>query len=147
MRLNSRNWWRLVPALLWMGLIFFMSHQRGGESGALSRVILEYLASWGLDLRAWFGDNAFLVIRKMAHFTEYFILFFFIDLALSIWYNWKQRRWLALGITALYAASDEFHQLFIAGRIGNIGDVFIDSLGALAALGSKELWRWVFRKK
>lgn len=33
--------------------------------------------------------------------------------------------------TILYACSDEFHQLFIPGRAGQIRDVCIDSTGAL----------------
>ena len=33
--------------------------------------------------------------------------------------------------TSLYAASDEFHQLFVPGRAGLVSDALIDSLGAL----------------
>ena len=36
--------------------------------------------------------------------------------------------------TFLYACSDEFHQLFIAGRAGQFKDVCIDSTGALIML-------------
>ena len=36
--------------------------------------------------------------------------------------------------TFLYACTDEFHQLFIAGRAGQIRDVCIDSTGALIML-------------
>ena len=36
--------------------------------------------------------------------------------------------------TVLYACSDEFHQLFISGRAGQIRDVCIDSTGALIML-------------
>ena len=38
------------------------------------------------------------------------------------------------GIAALYAATDEFHQLFVPGRSGQISDVILDSAGALAGL-------------
>jgi VanZ family protein len=31
----------------------------------------------------------------------------------------------------LYAASDEFHQLFVPGRSGEVKDVLIDSAGAV----------------
>ena len=34
----------------------------------------------------------------------------------------------------LYACSDEFHQLFVAGRAGRINDVLIDSAGAVLGL-------------
>ena len=33
-------------------------------------------------------------------------------------------------VCALYAASDELHQLFISGRSGEIRDVVIDSIAA-----------------
>ena len=38
------------------------------------------------------------------------------------------------GIAALYAAADEFHQLFVPGRSGQVSDVMLDSAGALAGL-------------
>lgn len=41
---------------------------------------------------------------------------------------------LALGICILYAISDEFHQLFVPGRGGQIRDVLIDSTGAIVGV-------------
>lgn len=137
---------RWVPALGWMVLIFSMSHQPGGESGAFSKLVLEFLASWGLDLRVWFGDNAFWVIRKMAHFTEYFILFNLIALGLGRTVAWPRMGFIALGITTLYAATDEFHQLFIPKRVGDLLDVGVDSLGAATGLFLHFLFRLAFRR-
>lgn len=72
------------------------------------------------------------VVRKLAHFTEFAIL------ALAVeFHNWIQKRkgarliLLSIGITVLYAASDEFHQLFVPGRSGEVKDVLIDSAGAV----------------
>jgi VanZ family protein len=136
----GRNWGsilRWIPAILWMALIFFMSSQPGGQSGNLSRLILEYLASIGIDMQAWFGDNAFWVIRKLAHFGEYFILFW---LVLFGWGDFRRNKWKILLLCILYAASDEFHQLFVPGRVGDWGDVAIDSTGAFTALGIRALF-------
>ena len=36
--------------------------------------------------------------------------------------------------TSFYAATDEFHQLFVAGRSGQIKDVLIDTIGACIGL-------------
>ena len=36
----------------------------------------------------------------------------------------------AFFITVIYAATDEFHQRFVAGRTGKVADVFIDAGGA-----------------
>ena len=35
---------------------------------------------------------------------------------------------------ALYACSDEFHQTFVPGRAGRVGDVLVDSAGVLLGL-------------
>lgn len=37
----------------------------------------------------------------------------------------------AYAATTVYAATDEIHQLFVAGRAGRFSDVVIDSAGAL----------------
>jgi VanZ family protein len=37
-------------------------------------------------------------------------------------------------IAVLYAASDEFHQTFVAGRHGSPVDVLVDSAGVLIAI-------------
>jgi VanZ family protein len=125
-----------------MALIFFMSHQPGGESGAFSRMVLEFLASCGFDLRSWFGDHAFWVVRKAAHFSEYFILYFLVAWALAHrTIVWPKTGYMALSIAILYAASDEVHQLFIPKRVGDIVDVGIDSLGALFAISLHALAR------
>jgi len=49
--------------------------------------------------------------------------------------NDKKYYWLAWLMALGYAATDEFHQSFVAGRSSSIFDVIIfDNLGALAAL-------------
>lgn len=69
-------------------------------------------------------------VRKMAHATEYAILGCLLtNLCLSLSmkkaYMWS---WL---MGSAYAATDEFHQLFVPGRSGQITDVMIDSVGCL----------------
>ncbi|MDY6314114.1 MAG: VanZ family protein, partial [Clostridia bacterium] len=41
---------------------------------------------------------------------------------------------ISLLCSALYAASDEFHQLFVPGRSGEFRDVCLDSAGALTGI-------------
>lgn len=143
MKQKVARWLRWAPALGWMVLIFLFSNQPGGESGNFSKIVLEWLASFGLDFRVWFGENAFFVIRKLAHFTEYFILF---SLFLLAWGNIQRNGLRILLVTVVYAASDEFHQLFIPGRVGDWVDVGIDSLGALAAWLFWSSISWLLRK-
>jgi VanZ family protein len=47
---------------------------------------------------------------------------------------------LSLILTIAYAASDEFHQSFTAGRNASPVDVSIDSAGALIALVALVVW-------
>ena len=54
-------------------------------------------------------------------------------------WNWREVR-LVLLIVALYAASDEFHQLFVASREAAVHDVVIDTAGGTAGL----LALWLF---
>lgn len=115
-------------------MIFLFSNQPGGGSGALSRLVMSYLARVGIDFQAWFGENAVWVLRKCAHFTEYMILFFLLFVALETHLVARKARWWALLGVFLYASSDEFHQLFIPGRVGDVVDVMIDTSGGCMGL-------------
>lgn len=123
-----------------MGLIFFLSQQPGDQSGNSSRWVLDLIASVGIDLKGWFGDNAMWVVRKGAHFFEYFMLFWFAFLGLGRWkQGWERRLW-AVGIAFVYALTDEFHQLFIPGRVADLPDVLVDTSGA--GFGALLNWGW-----
>ncbi|MDD3006168.1 MAG: VanZ family protein [Candidatus Pacebacteria bacterium] len=81
------------------------------------------------SLRSDFADNWDLILRKIAHITEYAVLTFLFYRAAA--QNIGRRR--AIAYAALFALtfalSDEYHQTFISGRSGNAVDVTIDSLG------------------
>jgi len=47
-------------------------------------------------------------------------------------------------LTVLYACTDEFHQLFVAGRHASLVDIGIDALGAVIALS---VWGWFSRRR
>jgi VanZ family protein len=68
-----------------------------------------------------------LVLRKLAHMTEFAILAVLLVRATGS-YAW------AFGLTVAYAASDEVHQLFVRGRHGSPIDVGIDAVGAAIGL-------------
>ncbi len=88
-------------------------------------------------------DNPFwdIILKKAGHFTVYGILAWLIlralcekELALRLLTN----SWI---LTALYAASDEFHQHFVPGRHATVRDWIIDITGAAFTL-----W-WVKRAR
>ena len=50
-------------------------------------------------------------------------------------------------IAALYAASDEIHQLFVPGRSGQLSDVILDSAGALAGVAAFTVLCWPINRR
>jgi VanZ family protein len=80
-----------------------------------------------------------LFVKKGGHVLGYGFL------ALAYWFSLRfdKRCWgLALLLALIYAASDEFHQSFVAGRHPSWVDALvIDGSGAAVALGLAYLWR------
>jgi VanZ family protein len=94
-----------APVIAWAGVIFALSS----------------IPSLGTGLGTW--D---LVLRKLAHVTEYAILAFLLRRAFAVP--------AAFGVALAYAISDEFHQTFVRGREGRPRDVAIDALGIVLGL-------------
>ena len=112
-----------LPVFAWCSFIFFLS--------GIPDLKIEQLGI--LDL----------LLRKAAHVTEYFVLSLLLaralhgtrpadmpDAGIIFW---------GLFLSIVYAASDEYHQFFVPGRIASLRDMLIDSCGALA--GSFVYWR------
>lgn len=88
------------------------------------------------------------LFRKSCHLGEYAILACLVWRAISKarWrdprpWNWAEAG-LALSVVFAYAASDEFHQVFVPNRTALVSDVFIDTSGGAAAL----ILLWLGRK-
>jgi len=75
------------------------------------------------------------VIRKCAHFTEYFILSVLVLRGIRAGRPGSRFAWAlaAIAIVACYASLDELHQHFVPGRTAAVGDVLIDTSGGIAA--------------
>jgi VanZ family protein len=127
---------------MWMGIIFSASSDR--MSFRHSSRIIAPLVRW---LFPHLSDETIhgvvFGVRKLAHFSEYALL------ALLLWRALPQsaqprppfwrRAGLALLMVALYAASDEFHQMFVPSREASVVDVLLDTTGGACAL----LFLWV----
>lgn len=89
------------------------------------------------------------LFRKTAHLTEYALLALFLWRALRQPQRSDRRPWrwdeagLSLTIVFAYAASDEFHQIFVPTRTPLVSDVLIDTTGGAIGL----LLLWSFGKK
>jgi hypothetical protein len=107
---RARTW---APPLVLMGVIFFLSAQPHLNSGL------------GL------ADT---VLRKLVHAGEYGLLTFLWVRALRTTSLRELALPLAFTLAIAYAAGDEYHQTFVAGRHGSPVDVGIDAVGAALAL-------------
>ncbi|HXE42798.1 MAG TPA: VanZ family protein [Candidatus Baltobacteraceae bacterium] len=139
MRVFLKYW---LPVLLWMTLIFSFSSDTHSQQHS-SRFVEPFL-HWLFPQMPQDGiERIHHGIRKCGHLTEYAIL------ALWIWRALHQSKnnlpdwsWPKVGgtllIVFLYAATDEFHQRFVATRTPMISDVLIDTIGG--AVGLLALW-------
>lgn len=105
---------RMVPMVITMGTIFFLSHQTGDQ--------LSLPAIPGID--------------KLGHMVIYGILAGTILFAFSE--NQKCTRPRSVMVftvlfCTLYGITDEFHQSFIPGRFVSVYDVIADATGAIVA--------------
>lgn len=132
-----------VPVLIWMALIFTASQDN--ESYQHSSRIIAPLLHWLFpSMPNARVDLLVFIARKCAHLTEYAILGLLVWRAVRKPSKSKRRPWswneagFAVLFVALYAASDEIHQLFIPTRYATVHDVIIDTTGAM--LGLFLLW-------
>jgi VanZ family protein len=100
---------RFLPPVLLMGVIFALSAQPDLNSG---------LGGWDT------------VLRKLAHMAAFGLLWL-------LWLRALGRPVVAAGVTLAYAASDEWHQSFVEGRVGSPLDWAIDAAGVAIAVA---LW-------
>jgi VanZ family protein len=116
--MRTSFWLRWPPALLWATAIFYLSSQ----SRPLGR--------------RWPS-----LPSALAHVFEFAMLAVLLHRALG---TEPQRRQRAVApafiLTALYAASDEVHQLFVPERTASLAEYGLDLLGTSLGLGVSQLW-------
>lgn len=131
-----------LPAVLLMIMIYIFSSKPAEISGQSSMIVTNLLYSTfeAVTGQVKLGadrENVLMkldhIIRKGAHMTEYALLS--LAIAWPLWISKPRLRGtklaiVAIGITVIYAATDEYHQTLVAGRSGELRDVFIDSIGA-----------------
>ncbi|SCK04643.1 Predicted integral membrane protein [uncultured Clostridium sp.] len=128
-----------ISLLFWIGLIFYMSNQPGDVSSKQSGLVLKLFQIMGIDLNKELGELATFIVRKAAHFTEYFILYLLAINVMKYYFDIKRAILYAFIFSIFYACTDEIHQYFIPGRAMAFKDVLIDSSGALLAMIIKNI--------
>jgi len=133
-----------ILLILWMALIFFLSHETATESsdtsGGFSYVIASIIYPDFKDFteaeKLEFIEKMTFPIRKSAHFTIFAIMgvLSLFNVRLYTWIPKEFRNVTAFIFSAFYAATDEFHQSFIDGRSCELRDWLIDCSGVLVGL-------------
>lgn len=142
----------IILAIIWMGVIFMFSAQISDESKSSSNKVTSAVVNTVISIkkeniseekRQKIIEDKTFIVRKSAHFTEYFIL----GLILILYLQTKEKlttKYIILAIIfcVLYATSDEIHQLFVDGRSCKIIDILIDTCGSsLAILGFTSIYK------
>ena len=136
--MNKKNIIRVllyILVIIWMTVIFYFSNMNKDNSDNTSKSLLYKIVSitnknTNESEKIRIVDNYNIIIRKIAHISEYFILSLLIYLSL-IYSDITNKKAIiySIIISILYSITDEIHQLFIPGRGGQIKDIFIDSTG------------------
>lgn len=126
----SNKIYRVLSITVWLSvlaLIFYMSHQNGAQSSKSSgslTLILEII--FRANLKEGF-------IRTAAHFSEFTVLgLTTVNCALALKGYLIPFR--AVIFCALYAITDEIHQIFIPGRACQFSDFTVDMAGVVTGV-------------
>lgn len=155
-RLSKRQIVFLVLSVLFASMIFCFSARNGVESTEDSytvgmefgRIIHPDFKNWPEEAQLAFAAKVDHPIRKLAHATEYAV---FAMLLCGVWLDARRKRKLsalfAWGTATVYAATDEFHQLFVPGRSGQVKDALLDSCGAAVGVLLLMFVLWLVSRK
>lgn len=142
---HSRTLFYLGPLIIWMGMIFLMSTGVGSSetsviliSQTLRFLAPELLATLTPYQMEWINYG----VRKLGHLTEYAVLALLAVRAFQYGQAEAKPRtfWLAFGLCALYAVTDEIHQAFVPVRSSSSTDILLDVAGAALCLIGAYLW-------
>ena len=126
-----------LPFLLWLGVMFLGSTDlmSGEHTSRFVVPILLWLKPGMAPKTIWI---ILVVMRKCAHVTEYAILALLLWRAVRSGSALHMKMSLLFGAvllaSALFAASDEFHQSFVKSRTPSVRDVLLDVAGAFLGL-------------
>ena len=137
-----------------MYVIYGFSAQDGNVSGNLSYQVSYKIVEIGNEILdkgldetqiADYADQIGYPVRKLAHMTEYFLLAVAVSFPFYVYGLRGFPLMLVAGfICVAFAAGDEYHQSFVAGRGPSVKDVGIDSIGAFFGIMTVQIICWVF---
>lgn len=152
---KQRLWW-LGPLAILLVSLFIWGHslvpavQSSAESGRVVALLAPVLEKIGVEPGLWQT-----LVRKGAHMTEFALLavVWMVTLVRCKAVPWPRKAATAAAVCMATAVVDETIQLRVAGRSGQISDVWVDLLGAAigialtAAVTGFAAWRKRRREK
>lgn len=139
----------LVLAIISMLIIFTFSSKNSGSSNSTSKKLID----GGVTIYESITNNKVnhkkivnklnYPVRKLAHFTLYLILGFFVYEFLLLT-SIPHKEIIAILICFIYSVTDEIHQVFVSGRTGQILDIIIDTMGAITMV---LMYRYIRKRK
>lgn len=135
---NNKSVVWFIITVVWMTVIFCFSAQPADVSAdtslrvgmTIGKMSVPDFSKLPKEEQMDYAKKIEFPVRKMAHATEYAILGCLLTNLCRSFFMKKAYMWSWL-MGSAYAATDEFHQLFVPGRSGQITDVMIDSVGCL----------------
>jgi VanZ family protein len=126
----------LILIIIWLCVIFIFSSQSGEESGNTSNKLLLSFINIYEKITNTIVDKDIAIkklgypIRKLAHFTEYFILGLFVFEYINT-YKTKYKLLKTIAFCFICACLDEVHQMFSIDRGPSFIDSLIDTFGSI----------------
>jgi len=145
-----------LPALCMMILIYSFSAEDGMSSSAFTYKVSVKVVETAdrvaeLELTeeqiTHYAEKCHYLIRKCGHVLEFFLLA--VTVALPLYVYGLRGIWLILvagTICVSFACFDEYHQMFVSGRVASKRDVAIDSIGVFAGIILTQITCWIGRK-
>ena len=134
MRRFLKNW---LPVIVWVGVIFLGSTDPMSAEHT-SRFVVPFLRWLKPDISAETLASIHFIVRKSTHVGEYAVLGLLLLRAVTLMTNSKRSTPIlyvsVLGVCLIVAATDEFHQTFVASRGASIRDIIFDCSGAILGL-------------
>jgi VanZ family protein len=128
-----KNW---TPPVLWAVFISYFSTDTFSfvKTASFFDPFLHWIfPAFSAEGREWIHE----AVRKLAHWTEFFVFAFLLARAFRSSTSFSLRtRWVlwTLLITGFYASADEIHQLFVPSRSGSFKDSLLDLFGGCCAV-------------
>ena len=147
--MGKKRWMLLGGALLALNLMLIWGNSllSGSQSSQVSGGILEFLMEL-LHIPAEFSGTLHVLIRKLAHLTEFACLAALISWCLGR-VNVKKvhQIWMAVLLAMAVGLVDETIQLYTPDRGPSLTDVWIDTLGAVLGMMAVQLGYHLKEKK